>query len=462
MNDINFLNVSMLSDSILQLLQSNNGDILCCDSQGENISVDRLRQILNYPIIDPIYRITVLNEDETVDYIIPNTDIVANGISYNENYSNGQRREVSLKLINVVEFKQVKIPWERLSPTQQSKWENSTMYYSSADYYNNFKKHMKYAPNVDNLWYGKKIKYDIGIRYMGQEYFFNKGIYVIDGFDFVYGVNQKDVTYKLKDKFVQHNGTMGTLDSGYEVPVGTPVEEVIESLQNLSCATGYINDTKPYILNNKFVGFKTQATIRVDMGGKIADIYDQLSTQMSAEYYYNSVGMLTFDVINESLNNIDKPILWTYGKMDLDIINLRSEDEIVNVVKVVGNNIDGAEIFTAVAKNTNLISPINIYYIKERLGEIIQNPNIWSQELAQDLADYELRKRSMISLRQTINVPFNPLLMVNNLIEINNDDLNIERKRFLINAISYTSDSATMSIEIVNIDELPIIGQVKH
>ena len=182
---------------------------------------------------------------------------------------------------------------------------------------------------------------------------------------------------------------------------------------------------------------------------------------MSAEYYYNSVGNLCFYPIDESLNEVAKPIIWQYTEIDLDGLNLNSEEDLVNVVKVTGDNVDG-EIYSAIVKNENLNSPINIYYIKERMDAPIQNPNIWSDEMAEDLAKYNLRKKSILALKQTINVPFNPLLMVNNLVEIKNKDLNMDRQRFIINSISYTSNSPTMAIEVVNIDELPIIGQVTN
>lgn len=57
-------------------------------------------------------------------------------------------------------------------------------------------------------------------------------------------------------------------------------------------------------------------------------------------------------------------------------------------------------------------------------------------------------------------MPYNPLLSVNNIIEITIKKLKIERKRFLINSISYVSRDSAMVIGITNIDELPIIGGV--
>ena len=440
-----------------KILRESAGEILRFASDSLTISLENLQHILEYPIVKPLYRISVLHEDETVDYIIPSSDIVDEGISYTENYSNGQRRNISLKLVNVSEPKITATKeWENLTNEEKIFWKSKKLYYL-----NNTDHYFKYAPSVDRLWYGKKIKYDIGLYWNGKPYYFNRGIYIIDGFDFSYTTSQREVTYQLKDKFCIYAGTTGTLDVGYEIPVDTPIEEVIPSIQNFSNTDGTVNDLKSCIIDTKYTGFKTQATIRVEAGGKLSEVYDQLATQMSAEYYYNSVGNLCFYPIDESLNEVDKPIIWQYTEIDLDGLNLNSEEDLVNVVKVTGDNVDG-EIYSAIVKNENLNSPINIYYIKERMDAPIQNPNIWSDEMAEDLAKYNLRKKSILALKQTINVPFNPLLMVNNLVEIKNKDLNMDRQRFIINSISYTSNSPTMAIEVVNIDELPIIGQVTN
>lgn len=449
--------IALVSESIdkSKILRESAGEILCFASDSSIISSSNLQYILKYPIVKPLHRISVLYEDESVDYVIPAADIVDDGISYTENYSNGQRRNITLKLINISEPKTTSIKkWEDLDNDEKLFWDNKKNYYS-----NNTENYFKYAPSVDGLWYGKKIKYDVGVYWNGKPYYFDRGVYIIDGFELSHTTNQREITYYLKDKFCIYAGTTGTLDTGYEVPVDTPIDEVISSIQNFSNTDETVNDLKSCIIDTKYTNFKTQATIRVEAGGKLSEVYDQLATQMSAEYYYNSIGRLCFYPMDESLNEVDKPIIWQYTEVDLDGLNFNSNEDLVNVVKVVGDSVDG-KIYSAIVKNENLNSPINIYYIKERMDAPIQDPNIWSDEMAEDLAKYNLRKKTILALKQNINVPYNPLLMVNNLIEISNKDLNIDKEKFLINSISYTSNNPTMTIEVININELPIIGQV--
>ena len=41
-----------------------------------NFNIENFIKILKFPIVKPIIRLTVLNRDETVNYVIPNEDIV--------------------------------------------------------------------------------------------------------------------------------------------------------------------------------------------------------------------------------------------------------------------------------------------------------------------------------------------------------------------------------------------------
>ena len=236
-------------------------------------------------------------------------------------------------------------------------------------------------------------------------------------------------------------------------------KEVVEEKQELLPL--YVNDIKTCILDSKYKNFKTKATIRVDAGGSISNIIEQLAIQMSSEYYYNTIGNLSLYATNESMNDVNKPIVWVYNEDQIEGLQFAGEDEIINVVKVVGTNIDG-RIYSAIVKNTNLNSPINIYHIKERKMAPIDTASVWSDEMAEELAQFNLRKKSILNVKQQCTVPYNPLLMVNNIIEVDNKELNMKRERYIINGISYTSGSATMTIDIANITNLPLIGGINY
>lgn len=475
-----YFNEQIFLENQNKLLLTLSGDVLSYNAinmnnnSKYNFNIENFIKILKFPIVKPIIRLTVLNRDETVNYVIPNEDIIQDSVSYNEKYTNGQRKSLSFKLVNV---------YDRHYDIQSYIGKNSSQIFqdnninllqnisgkilsyntpsSLADIdYNEIKKY-KYIPNVNGLWYNTKIKYEQGFEYQGTIFYFSKGIFTINNFELSHGLSSRDVSYQCTDKFGAFEGPLGILEDGYEIPVDTPVDMVINDLLNLSCTDGYIVDPIAPIIDVKYSNFKTQSTIRVDAGGTMADIFEQLGTQMSAEYYYNNTGNLSFYPINDSMNDIDKPIIWTYGEVNTDSLSFSGQDEIVNVVKVIGTNVDN-KIYSYVAKNTNLNSPINIYRIRERKQAPIESPNIWSDDMAKELAEYHLRKHMMLTFSYQLTVPYNPLLLNNTIIELYNDDLNIEKARFIISDISYTSGSAQMQINVTNISDLSFIGGVAN
>lgn len=482
---VGFGNQILFIDDNESLLATLAGDILCYSMyesvvNNQPLSLTDVIDMLKSQIIQPIIRLSVLYPDESLNYFIPTEDIVLDGVIYNEKYISGQRRDLSIKLINIIENQSY---YTRITggtaPQYQSykyyEYDSSNNEYKllTSDYISDWNTNYtqyyklvtsnkyKYFPDVDGLWYGTKIKYEQGIKYLDREYYFPKGIYVIKNFDLQHTVSARDITYQCTDKFGMYEGQLGILEDGYEIPVDTPIEEVINDILNLSGTDGYVNDQKICILDSKFSNFKTQSTIRVDAGGTISDVLEQLATQMSAEYYYNTIGHLVFYPMDDSMNDVNKSILWVYDENQMEGMQFSGKEDIVNVVKVIGNNVDG-KIYSAVAKNTNLSSPINIYRIKERKMAPIDTANVFSDEMADEQANFHLRKHTILNMQQQCTIPYNPLLTVNNIIEAQNSDLNMKRNKYIINGISYTSGSAIMSIEISNISSLPLIGGIKY
>ena len=96
------LRVTKDADSNYFVLSDSNGLILSyvTTSDDEDLNIQDLIRVLKKPYISVRHRICVLKSDETVDYEIPNSDIVDNSISFSENLQNGQRRSLSFTLIN--------------------------------------------------------------------------------------------------------------------------------------------------------------------------------------------------------------------------------------------------------------------------------------------------------------------------------------------------------------------------
>lgn len=394
------------------------GDILL--ENEDNIDFSLLERLISRPFIKPRYRISVLNPDESVNYIIPESDIPTDGISYTEEYQNGQRKNITLKLINDKE---------------------------------------QYTPSINGIWLDTKFSFEIGLVVKNNVIWFPRGIYVMGDIDLTYSDSDKTISIQLKDKYAIFEGKMGTLENAYEIEAGSDVYDSLQGIMNFSMGNGYILDYKPIVLDPSFIGFKTQATIRVEEGGNIGEIIAALATQLSAEYYYNNVGNLCFYPINETIDDSSKPIIWTFTKIQKELHNLSlsyRNEEVINVVKVVGDNIDNG-VYSAVVSNENPASPICVQQVGRRSAPKYTEANIWSDDLAYDLARYYLRQASFVAVDFNTSVGFNPILTVNNICEVENEFLGLTREKLLITSISFNSSDGLMSLKMCNSKDLPFV-----
>lgn len=411
-----------LADTYSITLWSQYGEVLrLVDSS--TISMNYLTEVLKRPNYQARYRLFVLNSDETIDYEIPQEDIIINSGNFTENYQNGQRKSVNVSLINV---------------------------------------DGKYTPSINTIWVHNRFRLDIGLQFDGQIYWFPRGIYVLGNPTASHANSDKQVTLTLVDKFAVLEGKQGTLEATYEIPVDSDVKQAIIGILTLDNGSGYPIDLKPIIYDQSFEGIKMPYTLSKDAGSTLGEMIIEIGTILNAEVYYNSQGNLCFININETTLDVQKASLWDYSEDNRDYHGASASydfENAVNEVQVVGDNINN-EIFSAYSQNTNPASPLCIARIGRRIA-YINDSNIYSDDLAQQRADYELRKFGILKTTMTVTVSFNPLLFVNNLITITDEYYGLQRARFLIQSISYTlGDQCEMTLtcsNIANFSELNII-----
>lgn len=388
-------------------------------STGTVYTFNQLEKIIERPFIKPRYKLCVLNPDETVMYEIPETDIPIDGISFTEEYQNGQRKNMSVQLINITG---------------------------------------RYTPNISNLWINSRFSFDMGIELPnGEEIWFPKGIFIMGNVSLTQENSNKLVTVQLLDKFAIFEGKTGTLEVAYEVEVGSTIIDAVRGILNFSMGNGYVMDYKDVIFDPSFVKSTTQASIRCEAGDSLGNVINELATQISAEYYYNNLGNLCFYPINETINDDAKPIIWTFSQLNRELHNMElnyQNENIVNCIKVVGDNIDNG-VYSAVMKNENPASPICVQEVGMRWEKPYTSSNVWNNDLAKDLAGYYLRKASFVSVDFSCNVSFNPILTVNNICEVENEDLDMRRDKLLLTSISFSSGDGLMSVKFCNTMDLP-------
>lgn len=386
-----------------------------------NYEIDNLIDIINQPIIKPHFKIYVLFPDETIDYEIPIEDIKSGG-SYNESYQNGQRRSLSFSLYN----------------------EDGA-----------------YTASINNIWVGTRLQLELGIEQdNGTIIWFHKGIFIINSVNPSNTPDDKSVNVTAQDKFSIFENKSGILEDTYEIPVGSEIEKIINHILTQTNGDNVMFDPKTIIYHHAFKGRKTQITISKNAGDSYGSILLDLATQLSAEIFYNTLGHLVIIPIKEITTDINKPLIFKFNSDNGDLSGLDfgfNMDEIINKVIVISSSNDGG-FHKAIAVNDDPGSPLSVQRIGYRTAPIINDSNISSDMLAQERANYELRKQLVLKTSTTINIIFNPLLNVNNLISITDEFFDFIDERFLISSISCPLDySGTMSVTISNITNLSFL-----
>lgn len=412
----------ILKDSDGLILKTAEGKTLRVVDKNK-FTAEGIDYIIRRPISSYVFRFYVLNEDETIDYEIPQEDIVIDKTTYSESYQQGVRRTMVLTLVNM---------------------------------------DGKYTPNINGIWMNTKLRFDVGIKFEDTIKWYQKGIYVISDPTLSYTLSDKSITFQLVDKFHRLIGKTGILESTYEVPVNSDIKMAIEGVLKFDYGSYASIDSKPIIFDNVFEGATTPYTLTKDANSTWGDLIVDLAYMLNAECYYNEYGNLCIVSMREATADYNKPILWHFKKhkndgLEYDNLNIRYDYEnAVNEINVVGDNVNG-DIFSAKAENTSMMSPLNINLIGRRVS-LITDSNISSDTQAEDRAQYELRNASILSTNISFNIYLIPFLSVNTIVEMDNDFLEWNSELLLIKEISFSiGSSGIMSLSCANIDNLPFV-----
>ncbi len=384
---------------------------------GVDTDIETLERNINLNYVTPRFRIYVLYPDETINYEIP-IDYIKVGGSYNENYQSGQRRTL-----------------------------NFTIYNNDQDF----------TPNINILWAGTRLRLDIGVSFNKDTVWFIKGYFVVTKTSPSLTPNGKEVVVNASDKFSLFEGALGRLEDTYEIPEGTDIQEILQNIQLLELGDGTVRDPKPLFYHESFKGKKTQVAITKNAGETFADLIKDLAMQLSAEYFYSASGNLTFVPTGETITDKDKPVIYSFDadKGELAQLNFDYDyNSIINRVIVVGSSKNG-NVYKAIAVNNDERSPLCYQRIGYRTDNIINDSNIFSDILAQERAEYELRQKLILKTTTTSPILFNPFLSVNNLITVDSSFYNLNHEKFLLQSISFGLDfSGQMNITFSNINNL--------
>lgn len=332
----------------------------------------------------------------------------------------------------------------------------------------------KYTPDPNKLlWYNKKLKVYKGVvdTANSDTYWWSQGIFVVTSFE----VNNDEVTVECSDKYAFLNGDLRL--SMYDVAVQIPdtdnmylisptviaagnglsLRNIIFDLIMADMGNNTPLDPTDALLDTEFENLFLDYQISVGNGNYPADIISNLAEMYRFNTYYNIEGHLKVTkFISDEYYNITP--IWFYDDTKIGGSNISvtyDHTKATNVQRVSGNNIEG-NVYSYTAKNTNLISPINIYLVGEKEGEEIEIENGNSAYKCQQRAEYELKYSTMNACSVSLDgVPL-PHIDVDVPIIVNSPINSLNNTRMVVTDVTIPLGVGEMSLSLTNVNYIPL------
>jgi hypothetical protein len=342
---------------------------------------------LREPIRYPVAKVEILNSSEQLIDIIPPEDIISGDVSLT--FQNGSRRNASLVLDNIDGL---------YTPSYRGK-----------------------------LWIQKRLRIWAGLNIQNEDYLFSKGIFFLSEPQVNSYFSDRNVSLSLLDKWSFLDGTLGgKLGATYIIPLGT---NIFDAVKAVLIAAG---ETKPPIVDP--TSEVTPYTITQDSSGTYADLLITLANMISWNIYFDANGYLN---LRQPIDDLTKSSDWDYATDEVTYLGSShkySFDKVRNKIYVIGDNINGSLVSES-ASDTNIFSPTRIDLIGER-SETIVDTIIYTNVLAQDRANYELKKSIILQESVDEDSLIIPHLQEGDIVTILDTSNGLNRNKYTVQSIN--------------------------
>ena len=198
-------------------------------------------------------------------------------------------------------------------------------------------------------------------------------------------------------------------------------------------------------------------------GGTVADLLNELNTFVVGIIGYDATGALRVDPSQESVDDTDKPILWSFtpeNSMLLGVSETYRDADVYNDVIVTGEGMTGYEV-CGEAKNFDPKSDTNVNIIGRKTLRM-NKPEYWNSEQCTALARWELKRRTVLSRSVSVKCAQLFHLREGDLITIKRTDkAGSPIEKHIIQSFTLPlSDTGEMTITATSVTDAPQITTV--
>lgn len=287
------------------------------------------------------------------------------------------------------------------------------------------------------IWLERYVKIYQGIDNprTKQTVWWNMGIFLINNPNRTYDISTNTLSFEGLDLMSKLTGArngqlpaMATL-----VPAGSNVADVVRD--TITQLGGF----SKYIIQD--VGYTVPYDIKMDTGATIYELLVKIRDLYSDwEMFFDVDGVFHFQQITDGIN---EPVVVNFNQLNQQLVTSETVnidfENVKNNIIVYGRLLDDGTQVMATASDNITDSPFSISKIGQ-INYIVSDEQIYSNELAQDRANYELFMHARMNDTITLNtVPIPWLNDVNVKIAYTNIEDNIEGQ-FLIKSLTIPLD----------------------
>lgn len=295
----------------------------------------------------------------------------------------------------------------------------------------------EFSYNVNHLWFGQQIRLMEGLLLpSGDEFLLPQGVFYIRDPQDVWNPSQKTVTLDLVDKWAYLDGTLfGNLDGIYEVPVNSPIFTAIDSVLKFDRGNGLPIDGSAPVFTNFYGGktvtlpdgsvvpvLNTPYTYRCESeDGSYADVLLEMNTMLAGWIGYDQTGRLRLDAGDDDILDTSKAVLWHFSPEEIDFLGASytvKNTEVYNDIIIEGEALGDEAKARGRATNMDPRSDLNIYGALGRRTKRIQAASHYANEQCNALAEYYLKRYTVLKKSVSISCQQMFHLVENNLVTI--------------------------------------------